>query len=135
MSPQYMLDTNVLSSLMRDPDGEIASRIKAVGEHSICCSIVVAAELRYGAEEKQSSELTRRVDATLSAIHILPLSSPVDRIYARIRAELASIGTPIGPNDLFIAAHALAEQLTLVTANEKEFRRISALSVENWELG
>ena len=133
MTFQYMLDTNVISALMRDPDGGIADRVEAAGEQSICCSIVVASELRYGAAKKGSEALTRRVDAALSALNILPLSEPVDRIYARIRTELTVAGTPIGPNDLFIAAHALSERLTLVTANVNEFRRVSALSVENWE--
>ncbi len=128
-----MLDTNVLSGLMKDPNGSIAKRIEAVGEDSICCSIVVASELRYGAAKKGSDALSQRVDAILAAVSVLPLSEPVDRVYAQIRSDLAKAGTPIGPNDLFIAAHALAEQLTVVTANVSEFQRVSSLPVENWE--
>ena len=133
MTHLYMLDTNVLSSLMRDPGAAIAKQVETVGEDSICISVIVASELRYGASKKRSDALTRRVDAVLSTIDILPLSPPVDKIYADIRAELTARGTPIGPNDLFIAAHALTEQLTLVTANESEFKRVPSLPVINWE--
>lgn len=133
MSLKYMLDTNVLSGLMSNPHGSIAERIEAVGEASICCSVIVAAELRYGAAKKGSEKLSKRVDAALSALPILPLNQPVDTIYATVRSELAKAGTPIGPNDLVIAAHALAEDLTLVTANVREFNRVSGLRVENWE--
>jgi tRNA(fMet)-specific endonuclease VapC len=128
-----MLDTNVLSALMKNPDGTVAKRIESVGERSICCSIVVAAELRYGAEKKQSIALHRRVETILSAIPVLPLATSVDKYYASIRAELTRQGTPIGPNDLWIAAHALSEQMSLVTANLKEFQRVRSLSVESWE--
>lgn len=128
-----MLDTNMLSGLMKNPEGSIAHRIEQVGERSICCSIIVAAELRYGAEKKQSEALTRRVDAILAAIPVLPLTHPIDRHYATIRAELSNTGQPIGPNDLLIAAHALSEEKTLVTAKLKEFQRVRALSVESWE--
>ena len=129
-----MLDTNVLSSLMKDPDGAVSQQIEKVGERSICCSVIVACELRYGAEKKNSAELKRRVDAILSAIPVIPLTQPVDKAYAVIRAELTSAGQPIGPNDLLIAAHALSEEMTLVTVNLREFQQVRALSVEDWEL-
>jgi len=67
----------------------------------------------------QSKQLTRRVDAILSALPVIPLTQPLDRAYATIRSQLTNIGKPIGPNDLLIAAHALCEELTLVTANQK----------------
>lgn len=128
MSLQYMLDTNILSSLMKNPDGAVSKKIEKAGERSI----IVACELRYGAEKKQSDALTRRVDTILAAIPVIPLTQPVDRAYGLLRATLNSAGQPIGPNDLLIAAHALTENLTLVTANLKEFQRVRALSVENW---
>ena len=128
MSLQYMLDTNILSSLMKNPDGVVSKKIEKAGERSI----IVACELRYGAEKKQSDALTRRVDTILAAIPVIPLTQPVDRAYGLLRATLNSAGQPIGPNDLLIAAHALTENLTLVTANLKEFQRVRALSVENW---
>ena len=105
-----------------------------VGEDSICTSIVVAAELRYGAAKSASKQLSERVGVLLSALEILPLEPPADTRYAEIRHHLARRGTPIGPNDLLIAAHALAADLTLITANTREFERVPSLRVENWLL-
>jgi tRNA(fMet)-specific endonuclease VapC len=129
---RYLLDTNVLSALVRDPQGPVATRIDVAGESAICTSIVVAAELRFGAEKSGSAKLSDRVDAILSALEVLPLEVPVDRHYATLRWALARQGEPIGPNDMLIAAHALCQGLTVVTANVREFSRVPALSVENW---
>ncbi len=128
----YLLDTNMLSDLVRNPQGAVATRITAAGEDSVCTSIVVAAELRYGAVKSGSEKLADRVDLLLSAIEVLPLEPPTDRKYAELRHHLTCQGTPIGPNDLLIAAHALAEGLAVVTANTREFSRVPGLSVENW---
>jgi len=128
----YLLDTNILSDLVRNPQGAVADRIAAVGEDRICTSVVVAAELRYGAAKSGSNKLYERVDVLLSAIEVLPLELPADRQYAELRHHLTRQGTPIGPNDLLIAAHALAAGLTVVTANVGEFSRVPALAVENW---
>jgi tRNA(fMet)-specific endonuclease VapC len=122
----------MLSDLIRQPQGTVANRIASVGENTICTSIVVAAELRYGAEKSTSRKIADRVDMILDALNVLPLESPADRIYARIRNQLTQRGAPIGPNDLLIAAHVLALDLTVVTANEGEFARVSGLKVENW---
>jgi tRNA(fMet)-specific endonuclease VapC len=126
------LDTNVLSDLIRNPGGVVATRISRAGENSVCTSIVVAAELRYGALKSTSKKLSERIDLILSAVEILPLETPADREYAALRHHLASQGTPIGPNDLLIAAHALTHDLTVVTGNVREFSRVPALKVENW---
>jgi tRNA(fMet)-specific endonuclease VapC len=128
----FLLDTNIVSNLIREPQGRIADRIKIIGESNICTSIVVAAELRYGATKKASRRLTMQVEAVLGAIDTLPFDSPADEIYGSIRAQLELAGTPIGGNDLIIAAQAVALDLTLVTDNDKEFSRISGLRVENW---
>jgi len=128
----YLLDTNILSDLVRNPQGVVAAQISKAGEDSICTSIVVAAELRYGAAKSNSVKLAERIDLILSALEILPLEAPVDHVYADIRHHLARQGTPIGPNDLLIAAHALANNLTVVTANVAEFSRVPGLKVENW---
>jgi tRNA(fMet)-specific endonuclease VapC len=130
----YLLDPNIISDLVRRPRGPVGSRIAEVGEGSICTSIIVAAELRYGAEKSGSKQLSDRVDLLLSALEILPLEPPADRRYGEIRHHLARQGTPIGPNDLLIAAHVLAADLTLVTANTREFERVPSLRVENWLL-
>ena len=128
----YLLDTNIISDLVRSPQGPVAEHISRVGERSICTSIVVAAELRYGAEKSQSKALAERVGLILSALEILPLEPPVDRRYGALRHQLTRAGNIIGPNDLLIAAHVLAAGLTLVTANTREFERVPELRVENW---
>jgi len=132
ISLRYLLDTNIFSDLIRNPQGRIAERIAEAGEASICTGTIVAAELRYGAEKLGSEKLSNRVELILSAIEILPLASPADREYGKLRHYLNSKGAPIGPNDMLIAAHALAAGLTLVTANVGEFSRVPGLSVENW---
>ncbi len=132
MPLRYLLDTNTLSDLIRRPHGEVAGRIAAVGETTVCTSIVVAAELRYGAAKSGSKKLADRVDLILSALEVLPLKKPADGHYGEIRRQLTLNGTPIGPNDLLIAAHARALNLTVVTANVREFSRVPDLQVEDW---
>lgn len=132
MPARYLLDTNILSDLIRHPQGLVANRITTVGEDAVCTGIVVAAELRFGAEKSGSPRLADRVDLILSALDILPLESPADRHYGKIRQQLTRQGIPIGPNDLLIAAQALALDLTVVTANVREFSRVPGLRVENW---
>ena len=110
----------------------MAERVAAAGEGTVCTSIVVAAELRFGAVKSGSPKIADRVDLILSALEVLPLEPPVDHHYGDIRQRLARQGTPIGPNDLLIAAHARALDLTVVTANTREFSRVTGLRVENW---
>ncbi|MDA0893561.1 MAG: type II toxin-antitoxin system VapC family toxin [Proteobacteria bacterium] len=128
----YLLDTNILSDLVRNPQGIVGARITKAGEETICTSIIVAAELRYGAAKSNSGKLAERIDLILSALTILPLEIPADHQYATLRHHLTRQGTPIGPNDLLIAAHAIASDLTVVTANVREFSRVPGLKVENW---
>ena len=128
----YLLDTNILSNLIRDPLGRVPRRIAAKGEKTVCTSIVVACELRFGAEKKQSATLQARVEELLSVIDVLALDVDTDVHYADIRAHLEAAGTPVGPNDLLIAAHARSFELILVSANVREFSRVPGLSVENW---
>jgi tRNA(fMet)-specific endonuclease VapC len=127
-----MLDTNVISELMKNPRGKAAKRIARVGEDNICTSIIVAAELRYGCAKKGSERLLKSVEDLLTEIDVLPFESPADAEYGNIRSELESAGQPIGANDLLIAAHAMAVNATIVTANIDEFRRVRGLKVENW---
>ena len=128
----YMLDTNTISDLIRNPDGASARRIESVGHQQICTSIIVAAELRYGCAKKGSPKLLAKVESLLETIAILPLDVPVDAKYGGIRAELEAAGLIIGQNDLLIAAHAYSLGLILVTDNIREFGRIRGLKVENW---
>ena len=127
-----MLDTNILSDLVRYPQGRIAQRIAQVGEKAVCTSIVVASELRFGAAKKNTTKLTAQVEIILAAMTVRPFEPPADREYAKLRHYLEQAGIPIGPNDMLIAAHALATDAILVTANEREFARVPGLTVENW---
>lgn len=129
---RYLLDTNILSDLLRNPGGRSARRLAVVGEATVCTSIVVACELRYGAAKKQSPQLSERIEVLLGSIEVLPLDKESDRRYAEVRSHLDRLGKPIGPNDLLIAAHALALELTLVTDNVEEFARVPGLAFENW---
>ena len=128
----FLLDTNVLSALVRDPQGAVAEHIARVGEANVCTSIVVAAELRYGAAKRKSARLAQQLDAILAAMDIVPFESPMDRVYGDLRTALEHRGRPIGGNDLIIAAQALALDAVLVTDNVKELQQVPGLKVENW---
>lgn len=130
--PGWMLDTNTLSDLIRNPRGALMQRLDATDPEAVCTSIVVACELRCGARRRGSEVLTQRVEQLLDTLAVLPLDSPADQHYADIRATLERAGTPIGSHDLFIAAHARSRGLTLVTHNTREFDRVPGLSVEDW---
>jgi tRNA(fMet)-specific endonuclease VapC len=128
----YMLDTNIISDLIRNPQGKAAKRIARIGENNICTSIIVAAELRYGCTKSGSTRLLKAVEDLLGEIDVLPFDVPADAEYGGIRAELEQAGKPIGSNDLLIAAHAYATGATIVTANTDEFKRVRGLNTENW---
>jgi tRNA(fMet)-specific endonuclease VapC len=129
---RFLLDTNIISALVRQPKGRLTDRIAGVGEQNICTSIIVAAELRYSVAKRASSPLKRQVEAVLGAIDILALESPVDAVYGQLRARLERVGQPVGANDMLIAAHTLALGYALATDNEREFSRIADLRIENW---
>jgi tRNA(fMet)-specific endonuclease VapC len=128
----YLLDTNIVSDLLRHPQGAAAAHIQRVGETQVCTSIIVASELRYGAAKKGSPRLTAQLEAILGALATLPFEAPADARYGELRARLESAGQPIGGNDLLIAAHALSLRYTLVTDNDREFGRVDGLRCENW---
>ena len=129
---RYLLDTNIVSDIIRNPQGQVAQRIADVGESVVCTSIIVAAELRFGAAKRGSARLTRQMELVLDRIETLPLDAPADAIYGDLRARLEMAGTPIGANDLLIASHALALECAIVTDNIREFGRITGLACENW---
>ncbi|QSR19493.1 MULTISPECIES: type II toxin-antitoxin system VapC family toxin [Sphingomonadaceae] len=128
----FLLDTNILSDLIRQPDGMVAHAIADVGEDAVATSIIVAGELRYGAEKRGSPRLKSKIEDLLSLIAVLPLKGDADACYGRLRADLERRGTPIGANDMLIAAHALAIGATLVTDNIREFERVDGLQLVNW---
>ena len=119
MTTRFLLDTNALLQLVRDPRSTVGTRLREVGDSNVFTSIIVACELRYGARKRGSAALTERVERLLASIVVGPLESK---------------GTPIGSNDLSIAAHALEQQATLVTDNVAEFERVPGLHIENWVL-
>lgn len=127
-----MLDTNIISDLVKNPQGRAAQRIAEVGADAICVSIITAAELRYGCAKKGSAKLLAHVEAILGSVQVLALDLPADAEYGSIRASLEAAGKPIGPNDLLIAAHACTAGAVLITANTSEFIRVQGLHVENW---
>jgi tRNA(fMet)-specific endonuclease VapC len=129
---RYLLDTNIVSDLVRNPQGRVAQHIRKVGEAQVCTSIIVAAELRYGAAKKGSPRLSAQLEAVLGALEVLPFETPADAAYGLLRTRLEQAGRPIGVHDLLLAAQALALSYAIVTDNEKEFARVADLRLENW---
>lgn len=138
-SPGWLLDTNIVSHAMRYPTSPLALRIQQLSAEAparICTSLVVECELAFGLSKlgptRQASLLSAKIDTMLKFVRPMPMDASLTPHYASIRTHLESQGTPIGPNDTLIAAHALALDCTLVTDNETEFRRVPGLRVENW---
>jgi len=132
VTARFLLDTNIVSDLVRHPQGRTATKIAELGEDAVATSIIVAAELRYGAAKKGSARLSTQLETILSALEVIPFEAPADATYGNARVTLEAAGTPIGGNDLLIAAQALALDMIVVTANESEFARVDGLRVENW---
>lgn len=132
MMHRFMLDTNVVSHVLRHPHGPAAGRFRAFGRGELCVSVIVAMELRFGAAKLGSQRLTAQIEAAASLCDILALDDSAIDIYATLRTALERAGTPIGPLDTLIAAHALALDLPLVTDNIREFSRVPNLRIENW---
>ena len=128
----YLLDTNAVSNLADAPAGPIARQIAKVGAENVATSIIVNAEIEFGLELKQSKRLRAQMEEVFSVLPILSFEQPADQRYGALRAELKRQGRPIGPNDLLIAAHALALDATLITTNVGEFSRVPGLKIENW---
>ncbi|CAN7350778.1 type II toxin-antitoxin system VapC family toxin [Bosea sp. LjRoot237] len=129
---RYLLDTNIISDLIRQPQGRIAKRIAEIGDRQILTSVIVAAELRYGCRKAGSARLSATVEALLFEIETIAFDEAASRAYADLRTALEAKGQPIGGNDMLIAAQALALGCVMVTANAKEFARVDGLAIENW---
>ncbi len=129
----YLLDTDTCSYIMRSRTGALWDRLDQLPEQSAAISVITLGELQFGATLKPlATRVALQLERLLRCLPTLPLSPDSCTHYARIRSELQRKGTPIGPNDLWIAAHALTHQLTLVTHNTREFARIKGLKLENW---
>jgi tRNA(fMet)-specific endonuclease VapC len=129
---RHLLDTNILSAMLRNPSGHVARRVRDARVSTVQTSIICAGELRFGAEKLGLPELSGRIDRLLASLEVLPFSAPAERLYGEIRARLETLGAPIGSNDMLIAAHALATDSILVTDNTREFSRVPGLRIENW---
>ena len=129
---KYLLDANIISALVSEPRGRVAGEIEKVGEDAVFTSVIVRAEILFGLRKRKSDELDRKVGAILQRLYTAPFEPPADEAYAVIRERLSAEGKIIGPNDLLIAAHAMALDAVLVSDNMKEFSRIPGLKLENW---
>lgn len=134
-SSRLMLDTNILSDMMRNPRGAanlaLQQRLAQQPDLQVAASVVVDCEICFGLRRKDSAKLEKAYADLLQVVEIVPLDSSVAAHYASIRSHLEQVGQPIGPNDTLIAAHALALDATLVTA-DAEFLRVPGLKVQNW---
>lgn len=132
----YMLDTNIcIYAIKRKPE-TVFTKMKSLVPYDLCISSITLAELEYGAAKSQYSEKSRTaIVHLLSNIPILPFDDRAAMEYGNIRAHLEKQGTPIGPLDMLIAAHARAARLTVVTNNVREFERVPGLKIENWASG
>lgn len=129
---RYLLDTNIVSDLIRNPQGKVTAHVAKIGEDRVCTSIIVAAELRYGVAKRGSVRLAAQLESILRGLEILPFEVPAEIAYADLRCRLEAAGQPIGGNHMLISAHAISLGYTVATDNEREFSRIGGLTVENW---
>jgi tRNA(fMet)-specific endonuclease VapC len=130
-----MLDTNILIYLVKHRPPEVAERFdRLTADDTVCMSFVTYAELLQGAERStRKADMVHRVEQLARVIPVaFPIAAPICQHYAMQVTRLRDAGTLIGANDLWIGCHALAEAAVLVTNNEREFRRLAGLQVENW---
>jgi tRNA(fMet)-specific endonuclease VapC len=130
---RYLLDTNVCVDFLNRRFPSVTERIRSSPPEDLCVSSVVVAELRYGADRSQkAAENHDRLDVLTAEVQCLDFDLAAASVYGRIRAALEAQGTPVGPYDMMIAAHAVSQGLVLVTDNEREFQRVFGLRIENW---
>ena len=130
---KYLLDTDTFSEMVKGLNPKIVKRLDSLQVGDAALSVVTRGEIMFGLEIKSLKPLARqRMDRLLDAIDTLPLTTEVASHDGDLRAHLRNMGTPIGPNDLWIAAHARASNLILVTNNTREFSRVPKIKLENW---
>jgi tRNA(fMet)-specific endonuclease VapC len=133
VSKRYLLDTNACVDFLTARYSKVVTRIQGSSPEDLCLSTVVVAELRYGADHSDRRRTNHaRIDVLIGEIEPLDFDLAAAAAYGRVRAQLEASGTPIGPNDMLIAAHALSRGLTVVTDNLAEFGRVKGLKVESW---
>ena len=132
---KYLLDTNTCIRYLNRRSASIIRRMDAESPEDIVVCSVTRAELIFGAMKSNSPEKTRAAQREfLEPLATLPFDDAAAEHYGRIRAQLETAGTPIGPNDLLIAAIALTHNLIVVTHNTREFSRVNGLKIEDWEV-
>ncbi|MCM2475939.1 type II toxin-antitoxin system VapC family toxin [Rhizobium sp. CG5] len=129
---KYLLDTNIVSDIMHNPQGRVVSKITEVGDAEIFTSIIVVSEIRFGIEKRGSKKLAARLASILEVLPVETFEPPADEHYGMIRALTESLGLRVGDMDLLIAAQALSLGATVVTGNEREFSHVPNLKIENW---
>jgi tRNA(fMet)-specific endonuclease VapC len=133
MAARYLLDTDICIYIRSNRPAKILTRFEKLSTGEAAISVVTYGELAYGAAKSaQPERAALGLERVIAQLPVLPLPTEAGRAYGLIRAALAPKGWLIGPNDLWIAAHALAQGLVLVTNNEREFRRVKELKIENW---
>jgi tRNA(fMet)-specific endonuclease VapC len=133
MTPAFLLDTNICVYIRQRRPAQILQRFRRLKVGEAAISVITYGELIYGAEKsKQRETAMRQLEELASLLRVLPLTVDASRTYGALRAELEAGGRIIGNNDLWIAAHAKAANLVLVTNNEREFQRVSGLKIQNW---
>ena len=131
---RFLLDTNICIYALKQ-NQVVLTRLLAERPIDVCLSVITEAELRTGAAKSASStKTTRLLEHFLRPLAVLEFTSDDALAYAAVRARLEHAGTPIGPLDTLIAAQAVARKLTLVSNNEREFKRIAGLRLENWAI-
>lgn len=130
---KYLIDTNICIYIMNNRPPEVIQRFKSVEIGFVGISSISVSELHYGVCESAGfKKNTKRLEEFLNPFEILPYDENAARYYGKIRSQLENQGNVIGPLDMLIAAHALSNDLILITNNEKEFNRIESVRVENW---
>jgi tRNA(fMet)-specific endonuclease VapC len=133
LMPIYMLDTDISSYIIKQRPISVLERFEATSVDKICLSVVTLAELIYGVERSSSTKINLPIVKNfVSCLSVLPWDSSAAECYGKLRTILEQKGTPIGNMDLMIAAHALSEDIIVVTNNTRHFERIPQLQVENW---
>lgn len=132
---RFLLDTNVCVDFLNGRYSKVAKKLLGLPPDAVGVSSIAVAELRYGAEKSaRPKENHGRLDLLLKDLRTLEFGSLAGAAYGRLRAALEERGTPIGPNDMLIAAQAMAHDLVLVSADVSEFARIEELRLENWRV-
>jgi tRNA(fMet)-specific endonuclease VapC len=133
MKPKYLLDTDVFSLMVKGHDDAINARMQALGKGEATLSAITTGEFFYGVAHAPVSVLReKRAQRLIDFFGVLPLGAEVASSYGQIRADLRAKGTPIGPNDMWLAAQAKTHGLVMVTRNTREFKRVKGLKVEDW---